>query len=236
MKKSERLLQLLVLLRGRRRAVTAETLAERLEVSERTIYRDIQSLIATGVNIDGEAGVGYCLRPGSDIAPIMFDAKELEALVLGIRLLKGWGDDELIAAANTAQDKIKAVLPAHMQHEHESKTTKYLVPDYKRQYYLKFSTEVRAAIDNKHVIKIDYVDEKDQTSSREIECLGLMFWGSAWTVVSWCRLRKGYRLFRLDRIKELEVSETSFTTAADKSFANWVSQHEDQPSLGFWDS
>jgi len=235
MKKSERLLQLLVLLRGRRRAVTAEYLAERLEVTERTIYRDMQSLIASGVNIEGEAGVGYCLRPGSDIAPIMFDAKELEALVLGIRLLKGWGDDELIAAANTAQDKIKAVLPAHMQHEHESKTTKYLVPDYKRQHYLKFSAQVRAAIDKKQVVAISYMDEKEKTSDREIECLGLMFWGSAWTIVAWCRLRQGYRLFRLDRIKTLEKSAVTFTIDDDKSFANWASKYEDKPSLGFWD-
>ncbi len=235
MKKSERLLQLLVLLRGRRRAVTAKELAERMEVSERTIYRDIQSLIATGVNIDGEAGVGYCLRPGSEIAPLMFEAKELEALVLGIRLLKGWADDDLIAAANTAQDKIKAVLPAHLQQEHERKTTKYLVPDYKRQHYLKFSESVRKAIDNKQVAAIRYLDEKGKASERDIESLGLMFWGSAWTVVAWCQLRDGYRLFRLDRIANFKLLDRKFETSDGKSFANWVSQYEDNVTVGFWD-
>lgn len=235
MKKSERLLQILVLLRGRRRAVTAKELSERMEVSERTIYRDIQSLIATGVSIDGEAGVGYCLRPGSDIAPLMFDAKELEALVLGIRLLKGWADDELIASANSAQDKIKAVLPPQMQQEHETKTTKYLVPDYKRHYLSKFSETLRAAIDENRIVSISYLDEKGKTSERDIECLGLMFWGAAWTVVAWCRLRTAYRLFRLDRIENLELLEDKFETSEEKSFANWVSQYEDSVSVGFWD-
>ncbi len=235
MKKSERLLRLLVLLRGRRRAITAMELADRLEVSERTVYRDIQSLIATGVNIDGEAGVGYCLRPGSDIAPLMFDAKELEALVLGIRLLKGWADDELIASANRAQDKIKAVLPPHMQQEHERKTTKYLVPDYKRHSALKFSEPLREAIDSQQVATIHYADEQGNSSERNIESLGLMFWGSAWTVVAWCQLRNGYRLFRLDRIESLNVLDETFETNEQKSFANWVNQYEDNVSTGFWD-
>ena len=228
-------MQLLVLLKGRRRAVTARELSERMEVSERTIYRDIQSLISTGVAIDGEAGVGYCLRPGSDIAPLMFDAKELEALVLGIRLLKGWADDELIASANSAQDKIKAVLPPYLQQEHERKTTKYLVPDYKRHALSRHSEIIRTAIDKRQIAAIRYLDEKGNSSQREIECLGLMFWGSAWTVVAWCRLRNGYRLFRLDRIEQFEILEQCFETHDEKSFANWVSQYEDSVSVGFWD-
>jgi predicted DNA-binding transcriptional regulator YafY len=178
MRKSERLLQLLVLLRGRRRASTANELANRLQVSQRTIYRDIQSLLLSGVDIVGEAGVGYCLQPGSGIPPLMFNEKELETLVLGISLVKGWADDELCAAASTAQDKIKAVLPPQTQQAHEHKLTKYLVPDYHRQTHAKFSEIICSGIDSNTVIKIEYRDEKENASSRRLKPLGLMFWGA----------------------------------------------------------
>ncbi len=128
MKKSERLLQLLILLRGKRSAITAEELAERLQVSQRTVYRDIQSLLMSSVDIAGEAGVGYCLQPGTGIPPLMFTEEELEAVVLGIRWVKSAGDDELVAAAETAKDKIRAVLPERVLQRHEHKATKYLVP------------------------------------------------------------------------------------------------------------
>ena len=218
MKKSERLLQLLTLLRGRRRAVTAQTLAQRLQVSERTIYRDIESLVLSGVSIEGEAGVGYSLRPDSDIPPLMFDPHEIEALMLGVRLMKAWSDDELIEAATRAQDKIKAALPAKMQQELERKYTKYLVPDFKREYLLRNSEPIRAAIDAKQVLEIQYNDEQGNSSERKIECLGLMFWGSAWTVVAWCQLRDDYRLFRLDRIAALAATDEYFHTLDEKSF------------------
>lgn len=235
MKKSERLLQLLTLLRGRRRAVTAQTLAERLQVSERTIYRDIESLALSGVSIEGEAGVGYSLLADSDIPPLMFDAREIEALMLSVRLMKAWSDDELIKAATRAQDKIKAALPARMQQDLERRYTKYLVPDYKREYFLQHSEEIRAAIDARQVLQISYKDEQSRVSAREIECLGLMFWGSAWTVVAWCQLRNDYRLFRLDRIKTLVPLDRFFQTADEKNFAHWVGRFEKGVSTGFWD-
>ena len=236
MKKSERLLQLLTLLRGGRRAITAQALAERLGVSERTIYRDIESLVLSGVSIEGEAGVGYSLRPDSDIPPLMFDAEELEALMLGVRLLKGWSDDALIDAATRAQDKIKAALPAQMQQALENKYTKYLVPDFKREHLLKHSELIRRAIDSRQTMRIVYKDEQARASERCIECLGLMFWGSAWTVVAWCQLRDDYRLFRLDRIESIEARKQQFETSDEKSFSHWVQRYEADVNMGFWDS
>ncbi|MDA0279143.1 MAG: YafY family protein [Proteobacteria bacterium] len=218
MRKSERLLQLLVLLRGRRRASTANELANRLQVSQRTIYRDIQSLLLSGVDIVGEAGVGYCLQPGSGIPPLMFNEKELEALVLGIRLVKGWADDELCAAASTAQDKIKAVLPPRIQQVHEHKLTKYLVPDYHRQSHVKFSEVIRSSIDSTRVLEIEYSDEKSKASTRTIKPLGLVFWGAKWTLVAWCQLRDDYRLFRLDRIADAKPTQELFSTSQSCSF------------------
>ena len=235
MRKSERLLQLLVLLRGRRRASTANELANRLQVSQRTIYRDIQSLLLSGVDIVGEAGVGYCLQPGSGIPPLMFNEKELEALVLGIRLVKGWADDELCAAASTAQDKIKAVLPPRIQQVHEHKLTKYLVPDYHRQSHVKFSEVIRSSIDSTRVLEIEYSDEKSKASTRTIKPLGLVFWGAKWTLVAWCQLRDDYRLFRLDRIADAKPTKELFSTSQSCSFENYVQQFGPEISTGFWD-
>jgi len=235
MRKSERLLQLLVLLRGRRRASTANELANRLQASERTIYRDIQSLQLSGVDIVGEAGVGYCLQPGSGIPPLMFNEKELEALVLGIRLVKGWADDELCAAASTAQDKIKAVLPPKTQQVHEHKLTKYLVPDYHRQSHVKFSVIIRSGIDRYTVLEIKYRDEKEKASTRQVKPLGLMFWGAKWTLVAWCQLRDDYRLFRLDRIADVKLTEESFDTSESCSFEHYVQKFVPDISTDFWD-
>lgn len=236
MNKSERLLQLLVLLRGKRRASTASELAARMGVSERTIYRDIQSLLLSGVDIVGEAGVGYLLQPGSEVPPLMFTEQELEALVLGIRLVKGWGDDNLVGAAENAQSKIQAVLPKKMLQSQENKMTKYLVPDYKRRSRVKFSELIAEAIDGLSVIEIKYRDEKDHHSSRKINSLGLLFWGEAWTVVAWCQLRCDYRLFRLDRILKAELLNEKFETKGQYSLADYLSNYEKGISIGFWDS
>jgi len=235
MRKSERLLQLLVLLRGRRRASTANELANRLQVSERTIYRDIQSLQLSGVDIAGEAGVGYSLRPGSDIPPLMFTEKELEALALGIRLVKGWADDELCAAASTAQDKIKAVLPPQMQQSHEHKSTTFLVPDTHRKKNSKFSETLRSSIESKTVLAIEYRDEKENASTRKVKPLGMMFWGARWTLVAWCQLRDDYRLFRLDRITDAKFTKQVFETSTSCSFENYIQQFGADISTRFWD-
>jgi predicted DNA-binding transcriptional regulator YafY len=234
MRKSERLLQLLVLLRGRRTACTANDLAARLQVSERTIYRDIQSLVLSGVDIVGEAGVGYCLQPGSGIPPLMFNEKELEALVLGIRLVKGWADDDLCAAADTAQDKIKAVLPDRTQQSHEHRQTKFLVPDYHRKRRVKFSELIRSSIESSAVLAIQYVDENGNYSQRKVNPLGMMFWGAAWTLVAWCQLRDGYRLFRLDRIKQANLLDESFETSESCSFEHYIRQFGPDVSTDFW--
>lgn len=236
MRKSERLLQLLVLLRGKRRASTAAELATRMGVSERTIYRDIQSLLLSGVDIVGEAGVGYVLKPGSEVPPLMFTEQELEALVLGVRLVKGWGDDKLVRAAETAQSKIQAVLPQQILQSQETKLTKYLVPDYKRTSRVQFSELIAEAIDGLVVIDIKYRDEAKKSSTRKINPLGLLFWGEAWTVVAWCQLRSDYRLFRLDRILEAKLLNEKFETSAEISLAHYLSNYEEDIAIGFWDS
>jgi len=234
MNKAERLLQLLVLLRGKRTAITAVELAAKLQVSERTIYRDIQSLLLSGVDIVGEAGVGYCLQAGSGIPPLMFNKEELEALVLGIRLVKSWGDDELAQAAESAKDKIKAVLPDRVQQVHERKRTKFLVPDHHRRSRVKFSESIRLAIERSQVMQIDYQDEVGKPSKRKVNPLGMMFWGANWTLVAWCQLRDDYRLFRLDRMAIAETTEETFNTSDNCSFEHYVQQYDKDTTTGFW--
>lgn len=234
MNKSERLLQLMVLLRGRRTAVTAEHLAQRMQVSVRTVYRDIQSLILSGMDIEGEAGVGYCLRPGSGIPPLMFNENEIEALMLGIRLVNGCGDDELRAGANAARDKIKAVLPPQSLQRYQNRHTKFIVPGSFRTERTRYSELIRNAIERCQVIQIEYGDENEKFSTRKINPLGMVFWSPNWTLAAWCQLRDDYRLFRLDRIKAASLFDESFQITESCSFEHYLSQYDVDISTGFW--
>ena len=234
MKKSERLLQILTLLRSKRTAITAKALAEKLNVSERTIYRDIQSLILSGVDVEGEAGVGYLLAANSAIPPLMFNEQELESLMLGIRLVKAWGDDELGESADTALSKIKAVLPDRSVLSHNNKTTKYVVPDFYRSFRVKFSEILRQAIDQKVETRIHYFDAEKKPTERSINPLGLVFWGATWTLVAWCNLRNDYRMFRLDRIEKAELTEHHFELSPTCNFQHYLRQWDNSANTDFW--
>lgn len=224
MRKAERLFQLITLLRGRRTALTAKALADVLEVSERTIYRDIQALSLSGVPVEGEAGVGYRLRPEFNLPPLMFDADELESLLLGIRLVQGCSDQQLGQSASRVLDKVRAALPAHL-HEHYLDEPEWLiVPGLHRQWTTKFSDRIRQAIKAKRVLRIQYQREDKQYSEREVWPLGLVYWGAVWTLVGWCELRRAYRMFRLDRLQALEITERLFEANDDISLQDYLSR------------
>jgi len=211
MRKAERLFQLLTLLRGRRTVITALTLAESFGVSERTIYRDIQSLSLSGVPIEGEAGVGYRLKPGFSIPPLMFNAQELEALLLGARMVQRFADPQLGSAAESALCKIQSILPDKLHYDHAIKPEWLLVPDYSFSESAQFGEQIRTAIKLNHILHFDYEAESKQHSTRKVRPLGLVFWGKVWTLVSWCELRTDYRSFRLDRIKQIHPCNELFT-------------------------
>ena len=185
----------------RRTRTTARELARKLEVSKRTIYRDVQDLGRSGVPIEGEAGVGYVLR-GFDVPPLMFTREEIEALVVGARMVEAWTTTQLSDAARQALQKIEAALPERLRCE--------LV---KPQIYamdLKTRPEVREALDalrqtisESRRIEFDYRKEDGATSRRAVQPLGLYFWGNVWTLASWCELRNDFRNFRLDRMAGL---------------------------------
>ncbi|MBW3695596.1 YafY family transcriptional regulator [Vibrio sp. T187] len=224
MSKAERLFELLTLLRSKRYAVTAAELARTMEVSERTIYRDIQSLLLSGVPIQGEAGVGYLLKEGSHLPPLMFNEKEMMALELGMRMVRAWSDKELAEASRSASTKILSVLPDHLKKQIES--FPIVVPDFHIQSETaNRGQELRHAIDLKRKVILDYVAEDGSHTDRTLQPLGQVFWGKNWTLVAWCELRNDYRHFRLDRIQAMTILESTFEIEERKSLQHYLAQY-----------
>lgn len=201
MRRADRLFLIIHALRGRRTALQARTLAETLGVSQRTVYRDVADLQRSGVPIEGEAGVGYVLRKGSDIPPLMFSADELESLVVGTRFVRAFAGDRLAAGAQAALLKIEAVLPPELRER--SARTRIYAPVWRDAHQAAFAARIdqlHAAIESRRVLRLSYRDEAGRCSEREVEPLCLAFWGGKWTLGSWCRLRGDFRNFRPDRI------------------------------------
>ena len=227
MRKAERLFQILTVLRSRRTVITAAELADKLEVSERTIYRDVQALSLSGVPIESEAGIGYRLKPSFSVPPLMFEPEELEALMLGVRMVQGWGDQALSASADTALAKIQSVLPDSLHYSHVQQPEWLLVPKYEQNISHQYSDTLREAIKSKCVIQLVYRKQNGDLSERELWPLGLLFWGKVWTLVGWCQLRNDYRMFRLDRILNVELTDKRFHTSDELSLQHYMSLYDD---------
>jgi predicted DNA-binding transcriptional regulator YafY len=198
MRRADRLFQIVQLLRGGR-LVTAQQLAEKLEVSERTIYRDIVDLQGSGVPVEGEAGVGYIMRDGYDLPPLMFTRDEIASLVAGARMVRAWGGLSMARAAEEALVKIGAVLPEAKRPSVDA--TAILAPRFEFcQKQRETLDVVDHAIDRSQKITMDYRDGKGDATARTVRPLGLYFWGKVWTLLAWCELRDDFRGFRVDRI------------------------------------
>lgn len=204
MRRADRLFQIVQYLRAGR-LLTAKILAERLEVSERTIYRDIADLQGSGVPIDGEAGIGYLMREGYDLPPLMFSREEVSALIVGARMVGAWGGAKMALAAETALTKIDNVLPDDMRGQ--ARTTPVFAFDFQMPETLKeLFDSINNAILTGAVLAITYRNPEGEMSEREIEPLGLYYWGRTWTLASWCRLRHDFRSFRIDRMETLDAT------------------------------
>lgn len=217
MRRADRLFLIIHALRGRRTALPARQLAETLDVSLRTVYRDVADLQLSGVPIEGEAGVGYMLRKGSDIPPLMFSADELESLVVGTRFVRAFAGEKLAAGAQAALLKIEAVLPPELR-ERAARTRIY-APMWRDEKTVEFAARIdrlHAAIGGNQVLRLDYRDEAGRASVREVEPLCLAFWGGKWTLGAWCRLREGFRNFRPDRIDTLGETGEVFAAVAGR--------------------
>ncbi len=202
MARSERLLSLIQALRRHRRPVTAATLAEELGVSVRTVYRDIQGLIAQGATIEGEAGVGYVLRPGFVLPPLMFDDQEIDAIVLGSRWVMRRADPALAAAAKNALAKIVAVLPEDLRDNAEYSG---LLPGAGAHIVDRLDlAPIRAAIREEHKLRIHYENEKGEATERTVWPIALGFFEKVRMLVGWCELRQDFRHFRTDRMSSVK--------------------------------
>lgn len=226
MRRADRLFRLVELLRSRRFA-TGAWLAEQLQVSLRTLYRDVRDLCASGMPIEGEAGVGYRLRYRLDVPPLLFDAQELEALLIGTRMVQAWGDAELAAAASAALAKIHNALPETLRREARVAQL-YVPPKPARPAWLQ---ELRSAIRNRDIVSLDYRREDGTPSRREVWPLGLFFWGSAWTLVGWCTMRDDFRHFRVDRIQQMRYTDTTYPVTSGRRLDDYFDCLERQENI-----
>ncbi len=219
MRRADRLFRIVQLLR-RRKLTTARQIAEELEVSDRTVYRDVADLIGSGVPIRGEAGVGYALDRGFDLPPLMFTEEELEALVLGVRVVESWGDPALAQAARQVVQKVEAVLPERLQ-ERVGKAPLFAPGFHVPAESARELGTLRRAIRERRKARLHYVDRVAAATERTIRPLGLFFWGASWTVAAWCELRQGFRGFRLDRMQKLELTDHKFEDEAGTTLADF---------------
>jgi len=207
--------------------VTAARLAENLEVSERTVYRDIADLKATGVPIDGEAGVGYVMRAGFDLPPLMFSRDEIVALVAGARMVRAWGGVTMARAAEEALVKIEAVLPDEARARVAS--TSIFAPVHDMGDTVRaLIDDIEHAVETRDVLAIQYRDVSGAATERTVHPLGLWYWGKVWTLIAWCELRADFRMFRLDRMATVERTGRRFTPAPERSLATCLRRFEEE--------
>ena len=224
MRRADRLFRLVQLIRGRRLS-TARFLAARHEVSERTVYRDVADLMAQGVPIEGEAGVGYRMHSGFDLPPLMFTREEAQALVAAVRVARSRLDDALAGHVETALSKILAVLPAPARAAAESMAV--LAPPAALDAATRTRLRVlREATEQHAKVRLRYLDLKGAASERVVRPVGCVYWGEVWTLAAWCETRLGFRNFRIDRIAAAEVLSERFRDEPGKTLADLLRQVE----------
>lgn len=220
MSRAQRLLDVIQALRLHRRPVSGASLAEEVGVSLRTLYRDIETLKAQGAHIDGEAGVGYVLKPGFMLPPMMFTEEEIEALVLGSRWVAERADAPLGRAARNALAKIGAVLPADLKQSLDGANLLVGPGEPLAAGETELAT-IRAAIRAEHKLAIAYCDGGGARTTRRIWPFALAFFDRARVVVAWCEMRRDYRHFRTDRIASLEPSSTRYPRRRQVLLKEW---------------
>jgi len=230
MRPADRLFKIVLEL-GRGRVLTAKYLAEMLEVSERTVYRDIADLMASGVPVDGEAGVGYRLHRGYQVPPMMFDQDELQALVFGAGVAKRWGDSDMAAAADRILNKVDAVLPERMRAELNSNAL--VVPTVAGNQSEQTTAQlgvVRDAINERKRLEFSYSDVSGEGTDRVVWPLTLLYWGFSWTLGAWCELRRDFRSFRIDRIGDVQTLDDRFPDETGRRLADYFAQIDSHDS------
>lgn len=196
-------------------------------MSERTIYRDVADMTSRGIPIEGEAGVGYILRPGFDLPPLMFNENEVEALPLGMRIVQSWADPELAAAAATAIDKIAAVSPEALRRQFDL-VRLWAPADHARQIITIDQAALRHAIRDRRKIRFIYRDTEGSTSERMVRPLIMAFYGPVWLLAAWCETRDDFRVFRIDLMSAFAVLDTTFETTPGQTAVDFLKQDADR--------
>ncbi len=228
MSRTARLLDLLQLLRNRSTPITGPALAQELGISIRSLYRDIATLQAQGADIVGEPGLGYVLRPGFTLPPLMFSADEIEAIVLGSRWVAARADDgRLSQSARQALSKITAVLPAELRERAEA--TNLLVARMGLAPATIDAGIIRLAIRNERKLIITYRGPDDTETERTIWPFLIGFFEQARLVAAWCELRQGYRHFRIDRISHVEATEVRYPRRRAVMLKEWRAEQNVPP-------
>jgi predicted DNA-binding transcriptional regulator YafY len=233
-RRADRLLALLELLRGRP-VSTAASLAATLEVSIRTVYRDIDALVATGVPVRGEAGVGYTLEAGYHLPPLNLTADEAEALALGARVLATWSDVAVAAQAASALAKIRAVLPASAQAGVDQHI--FWAPQWVERFAPKVDLlELKRAAQGRRVLMIEYEALNGVRTTRTVRPLSINFFGPVWLLAAWCELADDFRCFRLDRIHSMVPTGATFRHEDGKRLADFKRIKSEEARLAEFDN
>ena len=225
MRRADRLLRIIQILRRHRRPVIGQTMAEELEISLRTLYRDIADLITDGVPIRGEAGVGYVLGEGYDLPPLMFNTDELEAVMLGLRWVMRRGDSALARAAQDAVAKVGAVLPRDMKPVLFDASL--LVPTSWRNVTDSIDMAIfRRAIREQRKVQVRYSAEDGAASERVIWPIAISYFETQRLVIAWCELRQDFRTFRADRILKADMQQDKYQERRKVLLKRWMDQEK----------
>ncbi len=222
MRKASRLFEIIQILKRARHAVTAQAIAEQLEVTPRSIYRDIVALQAMRVPIEGERGLGYILRPGFDLPPLMFSVEETEAIVLGLALLDRTGDQALKQAAKGVNAKIAAAVPEPLRQVLQSNALQAWGSSAPAPDGIDLGM-VRHAIRDEQKLLLDYRDEWGNATERLIRPLALIYYSATAVIVAWCELRQAIRSFRADRVEDCQQDDTFFRGEGNRLRDLWIS-------------
>ena len=229
MRRSDRLFDIIQRLRTASKPTTAAALAKELEVTPRTVYRDIATLQARRVPIEGAAGVGYVLRKGFDLPPLMFTIDEIEAIAVGARLVRRLKDPKLQEAANTVLAKVTVVVPERLR-GHIADAPVYVSPGMTAEAEGADLAEVRAAIRDSRKLYIAYADEQGRRTNRVIWPIAMAYYVDVTLVGAWCELRADYRNFRVERIQSSKVLDEHFDQDGGRLFREWSALPKLQPA------
>jgi predicted DNA-binding transcriptional regulator YafY len=225
MRRAERLLQIIQIFRRHRRPITAESVAAELEVSVRTVYRDIAAMQADRIPVRGEAGVGYVLDDGFDLPPLMFNADEIEAVILGLRWVQRRGDPELAHAAQDVVAKIGAVLPPRLKPLLFDASL--IVPPPAQPVVERVNVgAIRDAIRRGRKVVLNYRDEQAAETERTVWPLAITYFDTVQLLVGWCELRNAFRHFRTDRVQSMEVLERPYPGRRAVLLKQWQQELE----------